>query len=418
MFNGLLSQTSVAMEINARSSLTILAVADSVLKPMIDRFGGNIPDGLMGDICRYHVLLQYLDVTEIRSMTNATGVLLTTLYQTTGRAAANDGFLNLTVSKSGVIGFGMPVGGGPPNATLEKSVASYPYNISIFQIDHMLMPIGVSNNAAGQVDLISVLEKAGKFNTLVTLLKNSGVGTALASKETGPGLTVLAPSDDAFNALPNGAMAKLTDVQKATMLKFHVLSSYFPLGSLQTVSNPALPTEASGSSGGKYTQNISSVKGVVIIDTGVSKAQITNTLYDQPPVSVFAIDNVLLPPELFAASPGGAPGPSPLGSPVPQANPALAPTPLTPAPLAEPPSPLLSPVSVPIPSPASVPVLSPIPSTPTSSPPAPPPSEVIPGLSPEIAPGPSVRTNAGAASFSFHHGLLILFLMASASLLL
>ncbi|KAJ7538722.1 hypothetical protein O6H91_07G076800 [Diphasiastrum complanatum] len=404
-FNKLLSLTSVALDINGRSSLTILTVDDSVLDPVVKKLGSNTPVGLIGDILRYHILLQYLDISEMRTIANATGFLVTTLYQTTGRAAGMDGFLNM-INKDGQIAFGLPVPGAPPNATLVKSVAKFPYNISIVQIDHVLIPLAVGNGGPDQVDMISILNKASKFNILVTLLKNTGIGAALVSNETGSGITILAPTDDAFNTLPNGDLAMLNDSQKASLLQYHVLSSYYTLGSLQTVPNPAITTLASGNNG-KYTVSISSVNGIAVIDTTVDKANISNTLYDQPPVSIFEIDRVLLPPEIFPAS-----SPS-------QLAPALAPTPASsspspfsvPAPLAASPAPELVPASVPSPS-ATLPA--PLTATPNESPLAPlTPYGSDSESSPEIAPSPSMHANA-ASLLHFHLSFYIWVILTSA----
>jgi uncharacterized surface protein with fasciclin (FAS1) repeats len=77
--------------------------------------------------------------------------------------------------------------------------------------------------AAATADVVDTLAADGRFATLISALEAAGLGEAL--KGTGP-FTVFAPTDDAFAALPAGALDELladptgalTDV-----LSFHVV---------------------------------------------------------------------------------------------------------------------------------------------------------------------------------------------------
>jgi len=85
------------------------------------------------------------------------------------------------------------------------------------------------------------------------------------------------------------------------VLRFHVLHSYYPLGSLESIVNPVQPTLATEyTEAGRFTLNITRVNGSIAIDTGVVQASITRTVFDQNPVSVFAVSKVLLPKEMFS----------------------------------------------------------------------------------------------------------------------
>lgn len=54
---------------------------------------------------------------------------------------------------------------------------------------------------------------------------------------------------------------------------------------------------------GSYTLNISRVNGsIVTINSGLVLAVVTQTAFDQNPVSVFGVSKVLLPKELFPKS--------------------------------------------------------------------------------------------------------------------
>ena len=84
------------------------------------------------------------------------------------------------------------------------------------------------------------------------------------------------------------------------VLKYHVLHSYYPLGSLESIVNPIHPTLAIESMGAEtYTINISRVNGLVVVDTGVVQASITQTIFDKNLFTVFAVPKVLLPHKMF-----------------------------------------------------------------------------------------------------------------------
>ncbi|KAL2609843.1 hypothetical protein R1flu_028416 [Riccia fluitans] len=136
ILNQLLTSTKVADEINARQSLTILAVTNGVLSA----FQGSNPNTDLSDVLRYHVLLQFFGLDELKNldMVNATSV--TTLLQTTGRLPGNEGELNIYNLPAAVL-FGSTVAGSTSgNATLVTNITRVDYEISIIQIDRVLIP--------------------------------------------------------------------------------------------------------------------------------------------------------------------------------------------------------------------------------------------------------------------------------------
>lgn len=256
---------------------------------------------------------------------------------------------------------------GVMQAAILTNITQYPYNYTFFQVNGVLVPDGLTTAPPATANLTDILTKALHFTTLLSLLESTGVGAALATRETGTGLVLFAPSDDAFAALPAGALAKLTAAEKVTLLQYHVLTAYAPLGSLEKLTNPVSTTLATPPASSSFTLNISALAANVGISTGLVNTSVTNTLYDNPPVAVFSIGAVLLPKEIFA--------PGPVGAPVPSAStPIVAPS-LAPAPS------LLTP-----PTPTPVPFA--LPSTPTPTP--------TPAFTPGIAPGiaPSAATPA------------------------
>ena len=121
-------------------------------------------------------------------------------------------------------------------------------------------------------------------------------------------MTILAPTDNGFNSLRPGALNALDDQQKSQLLLYHVLPKFYTLIELQTVSNP-VRTQA-GDWGLNFTGQANSNQ--VNVSTGIITVPINNKLREQSPLSIFVVDQVLLPDALFGnhtAAPPKAPAP-------------------------------------------------------------------------------------------------------------
>ncbi|XP_020571116.1 fasciclin-like arabinogalactan protein 4, partial [Phalaenopsis equestris] len=262
--------------------------------------------GDIADVLRYHVLLEYLSWSDLHRIP-PTGKMVTTLYQTTGRAPNNLGAVNLTRDPTnGVVTARSPVPFFASNATVISLVTTVPYNISVFTVNALLMPYGFDLAASetrppAALNITRVLLDGRDFNVAASMMEASGVVEEFENDEHGAGITLFVPTDEAFAGLPaTERLQSLTAERKAAVLKFHVLHSYYPLGSLESIVNPVQPTIATeDSQAGWFTLNISRVNGSVAIDTGLVQATITRTVYDQNPVAVFAVSNVLLPRQVF-----------------------------------------------------------------------------------------------------------------------
>ncbi len=86
------------------------------------------------------------------------------------------------------------------------------------------LALALSATAASADNIVEVAQGAGTFNTLLTAAKAAGLADALA---TGENLTVFAPTDDAFAALPAGTVDTLLKPenkdQLIAVLSYHVL---------------------------------------------------------------------------------------------------------------------------------------------------------------------------------------------------
>ncbi|XP_022731279.1 fasciclin-like arabinogalactan protein 4 [Durio zibethinus] len=312
-FSSLLCSTSVASDLTRRDPITLLAVPNSYLSisPSSD-LTRRLPPSSLGDILRYHILLQYFSWTDLLKIPPS-GVLVTTLLQTTGRAHSNFGAVNITRNPlTNSITIQSPAPYSPSNATVLSLIKTLPYNITILAVNSLLVPYDFNLMASDTrpplgLNITKTLIDGHNFNVAASMLFASGVVDEFEADEGGAGITLFVPTDVAFGDLPgNVQLQSLPADKKSVVLKFHVLHSYYPLGSLESIVNPVQPTLATEDNGaGSFTLNISRVNGSLAIDTGIVQASVTQTVFDQNPVAIFGVSKVLLPREIFGKASAG-----------------------------------------------------------------------------------------------------------------
>lgn len=177
------------------------------------------------------------------------------------------------------------------------------------------------------VNITQVLVYAGDYTTFVNLLIETQVAQKFQNQanQTQVGISIFAPTNAAFNTPPASILLKnLTEQQKMSLLEYHALNNWQSLDALQHSSQNVTTTFATYNGGGRYQFNITDEQGTVEIFTGYDKANITSTLYNEKPCSIFGINAVLLPEDLFGL-PAPAPAPSPFsGAPSPSGSPSSA----------------------------------------------------------------------------------------------
>ena len=166
---------------------------------------------------------------------------------------------------------------------------------------------------SGPLNLTAILEKGGQFTTLIRLLKDTQQLTQIQSqlKSNSQGFTVFAPTDNAFQNLPSGALNGLSDDRKVKLILYHIAPKYYSLSDLLTVSNP-VRTQASDSEG-SWGLNFTGQGNQVNVSTGAVETALNNALRQQFPLAVYQVDKVLWPVELSGAK-SPSPAPSPKGS--------------------------------------------------------------------------------------------------------
>ncbi|KAA3456717.1 fasciclin-like arabinogalactan protein 4 [Gossypium australe] len=279
-FSSLLTSSSVASNLTRRQDpITLLAVPNSYLSiPPSSDLTHRLPLSSLGDILRYHVLLHYLLWIGLLQIPPS-GVFVTTLLQTTSRAPANFGAVNITRNPlTNSITIQSPVTFSLSNAIVLSLINTLPYNITILAVDSLLIPydfnLMTSETRPLGLNITKALIDSHNFNVAAAMLSASSVVDEFEAGEDGAGITLFVPTDGAFGDLPgNVRLHSLPADKKSMVLKFHVLHSYYPLGSLESIVNPVQPTLATeDNSVGSFTLNISRVNESVEIDTRIVQA--------------------------------------------------------------------------------------------------------------------------------------------------
>lgn len=136
-----------------------------------------------------------------------------------------------------------------------------------------------------QKDIVDTAASAGNFQTLIAAAKAAGLAEAL--KGDGP-LTVFAPTDDAFGALPAGTIENLLKPdnkdQLARILKYHVIAG--EVGSAALADGARLETLAGPDAVISQTEKGFNIENARIVATDIDAANGV----------IHVIDRVILPP--------------------------------------------------------------------------------------------------------------------------
>jgi uncharacterized surface protein with fasciclin (FAS1) repeats len=143
----------------------------------------------------------------------------------------------------------------------------------------------VANARDNLPNIVETAVANGSFTTLVQALQDTGLDSALS----GPGpFTVFGPTDDAFDALPPGTIAGLTNEQLTEVLQYHVLNG-------RVNSRDAV---AAGEAETLFTGNnvtITEDGGTIVINAGDDDATVIMKDVQTSNGVIHVIDAVLLP---------------------------------------------------------------------------------------------------------------------------
>lgn len=136
-FNDLITQTKLYEQINRRLTITVLVVNNSDLGDLSGR-----PMDVVKRIVSNHVVLDYYDEEKLQGL-KSKSTIITTLFQSSGLATNQQGFLNIVKTSSGQILFGSAVKGAAVNSKFVEAVTAQPYNISVLHISAPIIAPGI-----------------------------------------------------------------------------------------------------------------------------------------------------------------------------------------------------------------------------------------------------------------------------------
>ncbi|GFQ05223.1 fasciclin-like arabinogalactan protein 6 [Phtheirospermum japonicum] len=158
--------------------------------------------------------------------------------------------------------------------------------------------------APAPINVTGILEKAGQYNVFIRLLTDSQADDQINNQVNNSydGLTVFAPTDDAFNNLPAGALNSLTGLQLVQLVLYHICPRFYSLQDFRKVSNPAR-TQATGQGGRIFGLYFNGQANQVDVSTGIVEVPVYNALRKDFPLALYQVDTVLLPREFYEARP-------------------------------------------------------------------------------------------------------------------
>jgi len=153
-----------------------------------------------------------------------------------------------------------------------------------------------SPNLTANGNLVSTLKSSGKFTILVKAIESTNLAQTLA---TAPNITLFAPTDDAFHALPPGQLERLMMPANLPLLQKVVI--------YHLVNLPLDSSKIRGAKGPVKTVE----NGEVEIDGGGDVLMVNNADIIQADVHatngyIHVIDKVLIPADAPLAAAGGA----------------------------------------------------------------------------------------------------------------
>lgn len=303
-FNTYLSQTNLAEEINRYPTITLLALNNDAMSS----FAAKRPLSVVRKVLSLLTLLDYYDPQNLQQISEGTTLSVTLYNNTVGNTPEYLGFVNITDLYGGKVAFGSAVSGSKLDSYFTKSVKQIPYSISVVEIDAPIIAPGIllaPSPPPSSSNVTALLEKAG-CKTFSSSLTESGVLKTYESAVKNGGLTVFAPSDEAFKVKGVPDLTKLTRAEVVSLLEYHALPRYRPRAALKTNRN-----KLSTLAGKKFDLTTSTSGDEVVLHTGVASSRLVDTVLDATPVVIFTVDNVLLPTELFGKPPSPAPAPVP-----------------------------------------------------------------------------------------------------------
>lgn len=140
-FNELLSRTHLAEDINSRRTITVLGLPNDRLATIM-----QMTEDVQKSILSLHVILDYYDMIKLNKLALGTKTIATTLYQSSGVANDQQGFIDIIHRRDGTFVFGSAMPNAPLVSMLVNSVAAQPFNISVLSVSQPIIAPGMDGS--------------------------------------------------------------------------------------------------------------------------------------------------------------------------------------------------------------------------------------------------------------------------------
>jgi uncharacterized surface protein with fasciclin (FAS1) repeats len=144
---------------------------------------------------------------------------------------------------------------------------------------------------ATEPDIVDTAVAAGDFTTLVSAVQAAGLEDTLRGE--GP-FTVFAPTDAAFEALPEGTVETLLEEPEgdlADILTYHVVEGEVMAADVAGLDGQDVPTV----NGATFTVNVADDGAVTLTDAAGNEVAVTQTDIDAGNGVIHVVDAVLMP---------------------------------------------------------------------------------------------------------------------------
>ncbi|CAN6280131.1 unnamed protein product [Urochloa humidicola] len=309
-FSRELTATGLADEIDGRNTITVLAVDDAHMAPLVAR---GLPRDTLRRVLSLHVLVDYYDEPKLRRLPGGSAEV-STLFQASGDAPGSAGMVGIADRRGGRVAFAPQDGGagGAGAVFFVRSLHQAPYNISVLQVS------GVMSSPAAEAPASSPDDEpaeSGRRLNFTDVMARNGCGrfagliaaTAGAAAAFGRhagdhrGVTFFCPADKAVAEF-EPELKKLPAGDRLAVVLYH--------GALGHYSPQKLRDDGGDGDGDMHMATLASLDGgkttaglavrhdgdrVTLVSATRNTARVTRTLADADPVAVYMIDEVLVP---------------------------------------------------------------------------------------------------------------------------
>ncbi|CAB4273042.1 unnamed protein product [Prunus armeniaca] len=336
-FNTYLTDTQVCDQINAGSSITVLAVNNAAMSPLV----GKSAD-IKKKVLSLHVITGYYTLNKFRSLPNSQTTQLNTMLESSFQSVGFQGLLNVTNGDT----VSLVSASGSEKAQLVKDIYTDDFKISVVEISNLIVPSdsptsppsspsasppsastssppSSTPSSSSPFDITKTLTGSPDFNLFRAYLTQTQVANQINERKT---MTIF--------VVNNGAMTSLVDKPmeiKKKVLSLHVIMDYYTVQKFHNlpVSQPTRINTLL-----QVTDQPSAQQGFVNVTNGDTISIVSAAGSDQAVVvrdiaadessyvSVVQISNLILPSSLTAPTPSPSSNPGKLRS----AAPVKAPT--------------------------------------------------------------------------------------------